>query len=359
MKKTPLYNEHLKLGAKIVPFAGFEMPVQYEGVTKEHLSVRNEFGVFDVSHMGEFKISELDALAFLQRVCSNDITKLKPGKSQYNFFPNETGGVIDDLIVYQLSPNDYMLVVNAANIEKDWKWLEQQKKGFDVQLEDLSDKTILLAVQGPKAIESLQSLTDVSLKEIAYYSHQQGTFADCESVVIANTGYTGSGGVELYFDKKYASTIWNEILTIGAKPIGLAARDTLRLEMGYCLYGNELNDNSSPIAAGLGWVTKPETHCIGASILQNQKENGTPQKLVGLQLLERGIPRSEYEVFDLTEKPIGKITSGTQSPSLQCGIGLAYIEKENAKVDHNVLIKIRTKFVSAKIVNPPFLKPTL
>ena len=212
MKKTPLYNEHLKLVAKIVPFAGFEMPVHYEGVTKEHLSVRNEFGVFDVSHMGEFKISGLDALAFLQRVCSNDIAKLKPGKAQYNFFPNESGGVVDDLIVYQLSPNYYMLVVNAANIDKDWKWLEQQKKGFNVQLEDLSDETILLAVQGPKAIESLQSLTDLSLKEIAYYSHQEGTFADCEYVTIANTGYTGSGGVELYFDKKYASIIWNEIL---------------------------------------------------------------------------------------------------------------------------------------------------
>jgi aminomethyltransferase len=359
MKKTPLYHEHLKLGAKMVPFADFEMPVQYEGVTVEHLCVREEFGVFDVSHMGEFLVSGAQSLAFLQKVCSNDIAKLTPGKAQYNYFPNETGGVIDDLIVYQLEPNRYMLVVNASNIEKDWRWLQQHCGAYEVQLENQSETTALLAVQGPKAKQALQALTNIPLNEIPYYGHQRGRFADCDDVLIANTGYTGSGGIELYFESAQAKTIWNAILNMGAKPIGLAARDTLRLEMGYCLYGNELNDQQSPIAAGLSWITKPQKGCIGASLLQQQKEEGTPEQLVGIKLLERGIPRTHYEVLGPNEQPIGFITSGTQSPSLQCGLGLAYVQTQFAKENQKVFIAIRNKKVAAQIVKLPFLKPTV
>jgi len=359
MKKTPLYHAHLKRGAKMVSFAGFEMPVQYEGVTAEHLCVRNQSGVFDVSHMGEFFISGPQATAFLQQVCSNDIEKLTPGKAQYNYFPNANGGVIDDLIVYQLSASEYMLVVNAANLEKDWNWLQMQYKGFEVQIENRSEETVLLAIQGPKTIEKLQPLTSCALDEIPYYAHQQSRFANCEGVLIANTGYTGSGGVELYFNKAHATALWDAILAQGIKPIGLAARDTLRLEMGYCLYGNELNENISPLAAGLGWVTKPDKGCIGAAVLQQHKTEGTPQQLVGLQLLERGIPRSDYAVLDKNNNQIGSITSGTQSPSLQCGIGLAYVDKEFAVPNQQVWIAIRNKTVPAKIVKPPFIKPTL
>ncbi|MGB1020971.1 MAG: glycine cleavage system aminomethyltransferase GcvT [Flavobacteriaceae bacterium] len=359
MKKTPLYHAHVQLGAKMVPFAGFEMPVQYEGVTAEHLSVRDHTGAFDVSHMGEFFVSGSQSAVFLQRICSNDIDKLIPGKAQYNYFPNVTGGVIDDLIVYQLSNNHYMLVVNAANIEKDWDWLQKNCSGFDVQLEDRSEDKVLLAIQGPKTLEALQPLTNCTLNKIPYYGHQQGRFAECDAVLIANTGYTGSGGVELYLDRNYATTVWEAILKQGVKPIGLAARDTLRLEMGYCLYGNELNENLSPIAAGLGWVTKPETDCIGASLLQQQKAEGTPQQLVGLKLTERGIPRANYTVLNNEKETIGYITSGTQSPSLKCGIGLAYVKREYAKTNQEVCIAIRNKTVRAKVVKLPFLKPTL
>lgn len=359
MKKTPLNHAHVELGAKMVPFSGFEMPVQYEGINAEHLCVRNHSGVFDVSHMGEFFVSGPQSTAFLQRICSNDINKLIPGKAQYNYFPNATGGVIDDLIVYQLSKDNYMLVVNAANIEKDWDWLQKFSDLYEIELKNRSEEMVLLAVQGPKTIKKLQPLTSCALSNIPYYGHQKSRFAQCDGVLIANTGYTGSGGVELYLDKAHATSVWEAILKQGIKPIGLAARDTLRLEMGYCLYGNELKENLSPIAAGLEWVTKPETNCIGADILHQHKSEGTSEKLVGLKLIERGIPRTNYKVFNKELESIGHVTSGTQSPSLQCGIGLAYVKGEYAKVNQEVLISIRNKTARAKIVNTPFLKPTL
>lgn len=361
MKKTSLFTIHQALGAKLAPFGGFEMPIQYSSVTKEHLAVRNSLGVFDVSHMGEFMVEGKNAYALLQYVCSNDISKLKPGKAQYNCFPNGEGGIVDDLIVYQLQEEKYLLVVNASNIEKDWAWLQKYNANFKAQLEDQSDDTALLAIQGPKALEAMQHLTAIDLKALPYYAHQSGEFAGHSDVLIATTGYTGSGGIEIYFHKKHATDIWEKVLSAGASyeivPVGLAARDTLRLEMGYCLYGHEINDTTSPIAAGLGWITKPATHCIDAENLAHQKKEGTPQKLVGLLMEDRGIPRAEYTVVDQNDQSIGVLTSGTQSPLLKKGVGLAYINREHAAIGITIFVKIREKSCAAKIVSLPFIKP--
>ncbi|MCY4161437.1 MAG: glycine cleavage system aminomethyltransferase GcvT [Flavobacteriaceae bacterium] len=358
MQKTKLYETHLKLEAKMVPFAGYFMPIQYQSATVEHLTVRQHLGVFDVSHMGEFIVEGKQAKDFLQWVCSNDITKLYVGRAQYNFFPNGKGGVVDDLIVYQLDHLKYLLVVNAANIEKDWQWLQQQAHTYDVQLTDISSQTSLLAIQGPQAIQAMQSLTSVDLTALKFYHHQKGRFAGIEDVLIATTGYTGSGGIEIYFNNESAPHIWNRVLeagqVFGIQPIGLAARDTLRLEMGFCLYGHELKDELSPISSGLGWVTKPETKCIDHEFLANQKSHPPNKKLVGLELQDRGIPRKDQEIFDLKEHPIGYVTSGTFSPTLKKGIALAIINS-SIQLGDPVFIQVRHKLLKAVVVKPPFI----
>ena len=284
MKKTTLYNTHLELNAKMTSFGGFEMPIQYSGVKKEHLTVRNNLGVFDVSHMGEFYVSGPNALPLLQYICSNDISKISVGKAQYNYFPNETGGIVDDLIIYRIEESSYLLVVNASNILKDWKWIQKHNTSFNAKIEDRSEITALLAIQGPKALEAMQKLTSSRLDELPYYAHTQGTFAGCENTLIATTGYTGAGGIEIYFPSEKAPLVWGAVLeageSFGIAPIGLAARDTLRTEMGYCLYGNEINDTSSPIAAGLKWISKPEKGCINATQISSEISNGTAKKLI-------------------------------------------------------------------------------
>ena len=360
MKKTTLYNTHLNLNAKMTSFGGYQMPVQYTGVTKEHLAVRDKLGVFDVSHMGEFFVSGPSAHDLLQYVCSNDISKIPIGKAQYNYFPNENGGVVDDLIVYRLDAERYLLVVNAANIEKDWKWINTHNKKFNAQIEDRSEQTALLAIQGPKTIEAMQQLTEFPLDSLEFYAHTTATFADCEEVLIATTGYTGAGGIEIYFPAADSPSIWNKVLKAGEPygilPAGLAARDTLRTEMGYCLYGNEINDERSPIAAGLGWVTKPETGFINSEMLAKQKTKGVENKLIGFKMIERGIPRSGYSLVNPKGEQIGQVTSGTQSPSLSKGIGLGYVKAEYATKGSELGVLIREKYCSALVVKPPFLK---
>ena len=360
MLKTTLYETHVSLGAKMVSFGGFLMPVQYEGVTKEHLAVRNSVGVFDVSHMGEFFVEGPTAISLLQHICSNDISKLTPGKAQYNFLPNTKGGIVDDLIVYQLAEDRYLLVVNASNIEKDWNWINKQNKIHDAKLTNASDKYSLLAVQGPKAIEAMQPLTTVELNQLSFYAHQTGVFAGIENVLIATTGYTGSVGLEIYIPITEVEKVWNAIFKAGKdyeiQPIGLAARDTLRLEMGYCLYGNEINENQSPIEAGLGWVTCPNTNFINAEALGKQKSEGTSNILVGFELQERGIPRTDHNLFDLNGNLIGRVTSGTQAPSLGKGIGLGYIPKKMSDVGTEIQLQVRNKMLRAKIISLPFYK---
>jgi aminomethyltransferase len=360
MKKTALYQRHIQADAKMVPFAGFEMPVQYAGVKQEHLTVRSALGVFDVSHMGEFKVKGPNATALLQHICSNDIEKLQVGKAQYNYLPNGSGGVVDDLIVYKIDADHYMLVVNASNIDKDWVWITQQNASFQAELENCSDQLSLLAIQGPKALEAMQKLTQVALDTLPFYAHQTGTFAGVEDVLIATTGYTGSGGIEIYFPNAQAEKIWDAVLAAGADlgiaPIGLAARDTLRLEMGYCLYGNEIDEHTSPIAAGLGWVTKPEVLGIDQALLSQQKKAGTPQRLVAFELIDRGIPRGGYTLVDAAQNPIGVVTSGTQSPSLDKGIGLGYVTTEQDTVGTEIGVMIRDKYVAATVVRLPFCK---
>ena len=359
MKKTALYDEHHALGAKIVPFAGYEMPVQYEGVTIEHETVRNHVGVFDVSHMGEFLIEGDEALQLIQKISSNDASKLTIGKAQYSCMPNNSGGIVDDLIIYRIKENTYLLVVNASNIEKDWNWIESQNT-FKASMRNLSDDYALLAIQGPKAIESMQSLTSIDLAEIPYYSFKIGDFAGLEHVIISATGYTGSGGFEIYCKSSEVQTLWAKVLdagkTYGIKPIGLAARDTLRLEMGYCLYGNDINDNTSPIEAGLGWITKFTKPFVNSETLEQQKLNGVSRKLVGFELKERGIPRQGYPILDSDGNTIGEVTSGTMSPSLSKGIGLGYVTIENSKANSKLLIQIRKKQVEAVVVKLPFYK---
>lgn len=360
MKKTTLYNTHLNLNAKMTPFGGYEMPVQYSGVTKEHLAVRKGVGVFDVSHMGEFMVSGPKAFELLQYICSNDISKISIGKAQYNYFPNETGGIVDDLIVYRLEEEKYLLVVNASNIEKDWKWVQKHNVDFGAVVEDQSEETALLAIQGPKAIEAMQQLTSAPLTELPYYSHTTATFAGCENTLIATTGYTGAGGLEIYLPSSKAPEVWDAIMKAGADfdilPAGLAARDTLRLEMGYCLYGNEINDTTSPLAAGLNWVTKLDTGTYNADHLINQKKEGTPEKLVGFVLKNRGIPRAGYSIVNQNSERIGAVTSGTQSPILSQGIGLGYVSSNYAKPGTQIAIQIRDKESLAEVVKLPFIK---
>ncbi len=359
MKNTALTDKHISLGAKMVPFAGYNMPVQYEGINAEHATVRNAVGVFDVSHMGEFILKGDNALDLIQRVTSNDASKLFDGKIQYSYLPNEGGGIVDDLLVYRLDEKSYMLVVNASNIEKDWNWISKFNTK-DVEMHNISDKTSLLAVQGPKAADALQSLTTINLGEMEYYTFQKGTFAGVENVLISATGYTGAGGFEIYFENENAEQIWDAIFAAGAeygiKPIGLGARDTLRLEMGFCLYGNDIDDTTSPIEAGLGWVTKFTKEFTNSAALLAQKEAGVARKLVGFEMIDRGIPRHDYVVVDAEGNAIGNVTSGTQSPSLQKAIGIAYVAKEFAKEGTEIFIDIRNNRVKAKVVKFPFYK---
>ena len=357
MKKVALNDVHVGLGAKMVAFAGFDMPVQYSGINVEHETVRKDVGVFDVSHMGEFILKGEGALDLIQRVSSNDASKLFDGKIQYSYLPNEKGGIVDDLLVYRIDEKTYMLVVNASNIDKDWDWIADYNSG-GVEMKNISDQTSLLAVQGPKAAAALQSLTKIDLTSMEYYTFQKGMFADVENVLISATGYTGAGGFELYFDNKHAEHIWGEIFKSGApfgiKPIGLAARDTLRLEMGFCLYGNDIDDTTSPIEAGLGWVTKFTKNFVNSENLAIQKQEGVARKLVGFEMIERGIPRHDYEIVDAEGNLIGRVTSGTQSPSLRKAIGMGYVTKEFSKEGSEIYIKIRDNRVKAQIVKFPF-----
>lgn len=357
MKNIALNDIHIALGAKMVPFAGFNMPVQYNGINIEHETVRNSVGVFDVSHMGEFILKGKGALDLIQHVCSNDASTLVDGKIQYSCLPNEEGGIIDDLLVYRIDEETYLLVVNASNIEKDWNWISKHNSA-KVEMKDISDQTSLLAVQGPKAAVALQSLTDINLSVMEYYTFKKGVFSGIENVLISATGYTGAGGFELYFDKEHSEHIWNEIFkageSFGIKPIGLAARDTLRLEMGFCLYGNDIDDTTSPIEAGLGWITKFNKNFVNSENLAIQKQNGVERKLIGFEMIERGIPRHDYEIVDSNGNLIGKVTSGTQSPSLQKGIGLGYLKTPYTKAGTDIFIKIRDNKVLARVVKLPF-----
>ena len=335
------------------------MPVTYEGINAEHNAVRTGVGVFDVSHMGEFILKGDKALDLIQRITTNDASKLYDGKIQYSCFPNENGGIVDDLLVYRLDEKSYMLVVNASNIEKDWNWI-QKFNTEGVEMHDISDKTSLLAIQGPKAAEALQTLTDIDLASMEYYNFKKGKFAGVDNVLISATGYTGAGGFEIYFENEHAETIWDAIFEAGKafniKPIGLGARDTLRLEMGFCLYGNDIDDNTSPLEAGLGWITKFSKSFTNSEALKAEKEAGIAKKLVGFEMIDRGIPRHDYEIADADGKVIGRVTSGTQSPSLQKAIGMGYIEKEYAKEGTEIFILIRNTKVKAKIVKFPFFK---
>ncbi len=343
----------------MVPFAGYNMPVTYAGINAEHETVRKAVGVFDVSHMGEFILKGEKALDLIQKVSSNDASKLYDGKVQYACLPNKTGGIVDDLLVYRMDEKTYMLVVNASNIEKDWDWISGFND-FGVEMKDISDRTSLLAVQGPKAAEALQSLTDVDLASMEYYTFKRSMFAGVPNVIISATGYTGAGGFEIYFDHEHSEHIWNAIFKagepFGIKPIGLAARDTLRLEMGFCLYGNDIDDTTSPLEAGLGWVTKFNKEFTNSEALKQQKEQGVSKKLVGFEMIERGIPRHDYEIVDAEGNTIGKVTSGTQSPSLQKAVGLGYVNTAFAKDGTEIYIKIREQKIKAKVAKPPFYK---
>lgn len=360
VKNTPFYQQHIALGAKMAPFAGYNMPISYSGINDEHATVRKTAGVFDVSHMGEFILKGPNALDLIQRVTSNDASKLVKGKVQYSCLPNDKGGIVDDLLVYCVEDNNvYMLVVNASNIEKDWNWIQQYNtKG--VEMHNISDKTCLLAVQGPQATRILQPLTEMDLLNLAYYTFVKGTFAGVENVLVSATGYTGAGGVEIYFEdvNDNATKIWNALFEIGApqglKPIGLGARDTLRLEMGFCLYGNDIDDTTSPLEAGLGWITKLNKEFTNSSALAKQKAEGVQKKLVGLEMIDKGIPRHGYEIKNESGVVIGVVTSGTQSPSLGKAIGMGYVATANAAVDSIVLIQVRDKQLKAKVVKVPF-----
>jgi aminomethyltransferase len=360
MKNIALHTIHENLGAKMVPFAGYNMPVQYEGVTAEHLTVRESVGVFDVSHMGEFLVSGENALALIQKVTSNDASKLEIGDAQYSCFPNEKGGIVDDLICYKIKENQYLLVVNASNIEKDWNWISNYNEEFKADLKNLSEDYSLLAIQGPKAVEAMQSLSSLDLSEIPFYKFKVGDFAGIEHVIISATGYTGSGGFEIYCKNSEATQIWNKIFEAGAdygiKPIGLAARDTLRLEMGYCLYGNDIDDTTSPIEAGLGWITKFTKDFVNHEALAKQKEQKPESKLVAFELDERGIPRHGYDIVDGNGNVIGNVTSGTMSPCLQKGIGMGYVPILFAKSGTQIHIQVRKKAIPATIVKLPFYK---
>ncbi|WP_340198862.1 glycine cleavage system aminomethyltransferase GcvT [Ascidiimonas sp. W6] len=355
MKNTILTDVHIALGAKMVPFAGYNMPVQYEGVTIEHETVRKETGVFDVSHMGEFLVKGPNALELIQKVTSNDASKLEIGKAQYSCFPNDNGGIVDDLIVYQIKEEEYLLVVNASNIEKDWKWINQHND-VNATLQNISDDFSLLAIQGPKTAEKIASLTSVDLDSIKYYHFEIGDFAGAEHVIISATGYTGSGGFEIYCHNKDAKQIWEKLMDLDIKPIGLAARDTLRLEMGYCLYGNDIDDHTSPLEAGLGWITKFSKDFVNSENLRKQKEEGITKKLVGFELLERGIPRKDYQITNEEGNILGIVTSGTMAPSIGKGIGLGYVPIALSKPESLLYIQIRKKLIPAKVIKLPFYK---
>ena len=357
MKKTVLFDRHEKLNAKIVDFAGFLMPVSYTSVNEEHLHVRNNVGVFDVSHMGEIEISGSNSTNLVQYLCSNDISKLKIGKAQYNCLTNDKGGIIDDLIVYRVESEKYLLIVNASNILKDWEWINKQNIKFNSLIVNLSDKLSLLAVQGPKAQALCQKFTSEDLSLLPNYSFIISSFAGIENIIISKTGYTGSGGFELYIPNKNAIDIWDALFNckgFDLKPIGLAARDTLRIEMGYCLYGNDIDEETSPEEANLRWITKVDTSFIGHEIIDKQIKKGSKRKLIGFKLIEKSIPRSGYEVFDINSKLIGKVTSGTFSPVLKKGIGLAYLDSVNIK-DDLIYIKIRNNLSKGEIVKTPFI----
>ena len=359
MKNTALSHIHESLGAKMVPFAGYNMPVQYEGVTAEHETVRNAVGVFDVSHMGEFLLTGPNALALIQKVTSNDAATLYNGRAQYSCLPNNDGGIVDDLIVYKIKEEQYLLVVNASNIDKDWNWISSHND-LGVEMKNLSEDYSLLAIQGPKAMEAMQSLTSINLAEIKYYHFEVADFAGIEHVIISATGYTGSGGFEIYCKNSEVIQIWNIVFEAGAsfgiKPIGLAARDTLRLEMGFCLYGNDINDTTSPIEAGLGWITKFNKEFTNSENLKKQKEAGVTKKLVGFELTERGIPRHDYEIVDADGNNIGIVTSGTMAPTVGKGIGMGYVKTEFASEGSEIFIQIRNNKVAAKVVKLPFYK---
>ncbi|CAM1353990.1 glycine cleavage system aminomethyltransferase GcvT [Tenacibaculum insulae] len=359
MKNTALTHIHEALGAKLVPFAGYNMPVQYEGVNLEHETVRKGVGVFDVSHMGEFFLKGENALALIQKISSNDASKLVPGKAQYSCMPNTDGGIVDDLIIYMIADNEYMLVVNASNIEKDWNWISKHND-IGVVMENRSEDWSLLAIQGPKAAEAMQSLTSVNLSTIKFYTFEITDFAGLPNVIVSATGYTGSGGFEIYVKNEDVEAVWKKVFEAGAdwgiKPIGLAARDTLRLEMGYCLYGNDIDDTTSPLEAGLGWITKFTKNFVNAEALKAQKEAGVTKKLVAFELTERGIPRHDYDIVNADGTKIGRVTSGTMSPSLGKGIGLGYVTKELSKVDSEIFIQVRKKQIPAKVVKLPFYK---
>lgn len=358
MKNTPFTARHIALGAKMVPFAGYNMPVSYTGINEEHQAVRTHAGVFDVSHMGEFILKGDQALDLIQRVTTNDASKLAAGQAQYSCLPNDEGGIVDDLLVYCLEPGKaYMLVVNASNIEKDWEWIKARNTN-GAEMHNISDKTALLAIQGPDATRLLQPLTNLDILNLKYYTFVKGTFAGVDNVVISATGYTGAGGVEIYFEgtEENAAKIWDAIVSAGGgiKPIGLGARDTLRLEMGYCLYGNDIDDSTSPLEAGLGWITKFTKDFTNRPFLEKQKAEGVKRKLVGFEMVDKGIPRHDYVIADEQGKTIGKVTSGTQSPSLQKAIGMGYVDVQHSVPGSPVWISVRDKQLRAKVVKLPF-----
>lgn len=360
MKNTPFTEKHIELGAKMAEFAGYNMPISYSGINDEHHTVRKNAGVFDVSHMGEFILKGENALDLIQRITTNDASKLLKGKAQYSCFTKSNGGIVDDLIVYCIEENKvYMLVVNASNIEKDWNWVLEHNSS-NVEMHNISDQTCLLAIQGPNATKILQPLTEIDILNLKYYSFAKGKFAGVDNVLISATGYTGAGGIEIYFENKNdaADKMWKAIFEAGKeaglKPIGLAARDTLRLEMGYCLYGNDIDDTTSPLEAGLGWITKFTKEFTAKEILQQQKENGVERKLVGFEMIDKGIPRHGYEIKDFSGESIGYVTSGTQSPSLNKAIGMGYVRTAFSQPDTNIFIKVRDKLVNAKVVKFPF-----
>jgi aminomethyltransferase len=360
LKKTALYDLHCALGAKMVPFAGYDMPVQYAGVSHEHHVVRSKVGMFDVSHMGQFWVEGSEAMAFINAVTSNDVSKLTEGKVQYSCLPNLTGGIVDDLLVYCVSPTRYMLVVNASNIAKDWAWLSQFAPNYEVTMRDASDDTSLIAVQGPLAAKAIQSLTNLDLASMTYYTFGIGSFAGAEGILVSATGYTGSGGFEIYLPNAHAAAAWEAIMKAGSEfglePIGLGARDTLRLEMGFCLYGNDIDDATSPIEAGLSWITKFTKDFTNSAALKAQKEQGVTRKLVGIKLLERGVPRHGYPILNEQGEPVGEVTSGTMAPSLNEAIGMAYVPSDLASPGSKVWVEVRGKALSAEVVSLPFYK---
>ena len=358
LKKVQLNDVHESLGAKMVPFAGYNMPVRYSSDIEEHNTVRDAVGIFDVSHMGEFLVSGPHALELIQKVTSNDASKLEIGKAQYSCLPNDQGGIVDDLLVYKIREEEYMLVVNASNIDKDWNWISQYNS-MGATMKNISDDFSLFAVQGPKATQVLQKLTSVDLSTIKFYTFEVGDFAGIEHVIISATGYTGAGGFEIYLHNRDAEKAWHKILQageeFGIKPIGLGARDTLRMEMGYCLYGNDIDDSTSPLEAGLGWITKFTKDFVNSDALQHQKQLGVEKKLVGFKMLDRGIPRHDYEIQDGSGRTIGRVTSGTMSPTLSQGIGLGYVETQSSSPGTEVFIAVRNKKLKAQVQKLPLI----